>query len=52
MTDGTGGRPDRAAEIGELLFALVNVARILGVDPETALLASAGRFRSAVEAHG
>ena len=52
VSDGEGGRADDTAEIGELLFALVNVARSLGVDPETALRARATRFRSAVEERG
>lgn len=43
--------PDaRHAAVGDLLFAVVNVARKLGVDPEIALRSSAGRFRGAVEA--
>jgi tetrapyrrole methylase family protein / MazG family protein len=52
VTDGEGGRPDQAAEVGELLFSLCNVARALGIDPETALRARATRFRSSVEARG
>jgi tetrapyrrole methylase family protein/MazG family protein len=34
----------RAREIGDLLFAVVNWARWLGVDPESALRATNGRF--------
>jgi nucleoside triphosphate diphosphatase len=37
-------------ELGDVLFAAVNVARKLHVDPELALRASAGRFRGRVEA--
>jgi len=37
-------------EIGDVLFAAVNVARKLRVDPELALRASAERFRGRVEA--
>jgi len=44
--------PDRrlAAELGDVLFAVVNVARRLNVDPELELRASAKRFRARVEA--
>jgi MazG family protein len=51
--------PDRRAEteadahvtheLGDLLFAAVNVARLAGVDPELALRAAADRFRDRVE---
>jgi len=41
---------ERFAEVGDLLFATVSVARALRVDPELALRASAGRFRDRVEA--
>jgi tetrapyrrole methylase family protein/MazG family protein len=34
----------RAAEFGDLLFAMVNVARFLGVDPEAALQGTNQRF--------
>jgi MazG family protein len=45
------GDPDaRFAAAGDLLFAAVNVARKLKVDPELALRASADRFRARVEA--
>jgi XTP/dITP diphosphohydrolase/tetrapyrrole methylase family protein/MazG family protein/ATP diphosphatase len=41
---------DRAfREVGDVLFAAVNVARKLKVDPELALRAASGRFRGAVE---
>jgi tetrapyrrole methylase family protein/MazG family protein len=33
------------SEVGDLLFAVVNVARHLGVEPETALRSASGRFR-------
>jgi MazG family protein len=38
-----------AAELGDLLFAVVNLARKLKVDPELALRGSALRFRERVE---
>jgi tetrapyrrole methylase family protein/MazG family protein len=50
--DGEGGPLDQAREVGELLFSLANVARLLGVDPETALRARSGSFRRAVEERG
>ena len=34
-----------ADELGDLLFVSVNVARVLGVDPESALKASNRKFR-------
>lgn len=37
---------DREAEVGDLLFAVVNLARWLDVDPESALRACNRRFRS------
>ncbi|MHB1710484.1 MAG: MazG nucleotide pyrophosphohydrolase domain-containing protein [Acidimicrobiales bacterium] len=39
-------------EIGDLLFSLVNVARALGVDPESALRVRSAAFRRSVEALG
>ena len=43
------GREELFAEVGDLLFAAVSVARKLRVDPELALRASADRFRERVE---
>jgi nucleoside triphosphate diphosphatase len=39
-----------ASELGDVLFAVVNVARRLNVDPELELRAATQRFRSRVEA--
>ncbi len=43
--------PDPAlfAEVGDLLFTVVNVARLLNVDPELALRATSGRWVGRVE---
>ena len=38
------------AEVGDLLFAMVNVARHLDVDPESALRGAILKFRNRVEA--
>ncbi|HLJ08894.1 MAG TPA: hypothetical protein VKX24_10160, partial [Acidimicrobiia bacterium] len=43
------GAPEAEA-VGEALFALADLARRVGVDPETALRAYAGRFRGDLEA--
>jgi nucleoside triphosphate diphosphatase len=43
------GREEQFHEIGDVLFAAVNVARKLKVDPELALRAAAERFRERVE---
>ena len=40
------GSAAREAEFGDLLFALVNVARKEGIDAESALRASTAKFRS------
>lgn len=47
-----GGRaaPEAFGEVGDALFAVVNVARKLQVDPELALRAASGRFQARVEA--
>ena len=41
----TPGSPEREMEFGDLLFALVNVARKEGIDAESALRASTAKFR-------
>jgi MazG family protein len=41
--------PRVASELGDVLFALVNVARRLNVDPELELRAASARFRDRVE---
>jgi len=48
--DGEQAREERFHELGDVLFAAVNVARKLKVDPELALRASSERFRGRVEA--
>jgi nucleoside triphosphate diphosphatase len=50
--EGAGGREEQFHELGDVLFAAVNVARKLNVDPELALRAAAERFRGRVEAGG
>jgi len=47
---GAEERDERFHEVGDVLFAAVNVARKLKVDPELALRASADRFRGRVQA--
>ena len=42
--DAAETQDERAAEIGDLLFSAVNLARHLDVDPEAALRAAAARF--------
>ena len=42
-------REETFHEIGDVLFAAVNVARKLKVDPELALRAASDRFRGRVE---
>jgi len=41
--------PEVVHELGDLLFAATNVARLANVDPELALRAAAARFRDRVE---
>jgi uncharacterized protein YabN with tetrapyrrole methylase and pyrophosphatase domain len=45
----SGERDAAFAALGDLLFAAVNVARKLHLDPELALRSSSARFRAAVE---
>jgi MazG family protein len=47
-----GSDEERFDELGDVLFAAVNVARKMKVDPELALRASAERFRGRVSAAG
>jgi nucleoside triphosphate diphosphatase len=44
------GREQQFHELGDVLFAVVNVARKLAIDPELALRAAADRFKSRVSA--
>jgi len=44
--DAAESREELAAEIGDLLFSAVNLARHQGVDPEAALGAATGRFEA------
>jgi len=48
--EGAQTREERFHEVGDVLFAAVNVARKLKVDPELALRASSERFQGRVEA--
>ena len=50
--EAAGTEDERFHELGDVLFAAVNVARKLAVDPELALRAAADRFRARVEAGG
>jgi tetrapyrrole methylase family protein/MazG family protein len=45
-----GGTPEAEMEFGDVLFALVNVARKEGIDAEGALRASCDKFRRRWEA--
>jgi len=48
LREAVGGKTDPRAiaeEVGDLLFVAVNVARLTGVDPESALKAANRKFR-------
>ena len=45
----TGADPAVEAELGDLLFTVVNLARFVNVDPELALRGATARFRERVE---
>ncbi len=41
----SSGKPaETEKELGDLLFSVVNLARLLGIDPDTALLETSGKF--------
>jgi MazG family protein len=46
--EAASGREEQFHELGDVLFAVVNVARKMAVDPELALRAAADRFRGRV----
>lgn len=49
VADGEGAEAEAEAEIGDLLGAVVALARQLGIDPEAAARRAAARFRSRFE---
>jgi tetrapyrrole methylase family protein / MazG family protein len=49
--DGAGDRQEQGRAVGEVLFALADMARAVAVDPESALRARTGAFRREIETH-
>jgi XTP/dITP diphosphohydrolase/tetrapyrrole methylase family protein/MazG family protein/ATP diphosphatase len=49
VREAEGDRDAAFREVGDLLFAAVNVARKLKVDPELALRSASGRFRGVID---
>jgi ATP diphosphatase len=45
VMEGRGAREELAAEIGDLLFSCINLARHAGIEPESALRATNDRFQ-------
>ncbi len=50
LAEGDAGSPAVNEELGDVLFSIVNVARHLGLDPETALRDASAKFRRRFEA--
>ena len=46
LAEGHPGDPAVNEELGDVLFSMVNIARHLGIDPESSLRAAAAKFRS------
>lgn len=49
LLGGRGREPRVADEVGDLLFAVVNLARLAGVDPAAALLQATAKFEQRFE---